>query len=69
MIIVQVQGLLKTNLHLRLTSSNGQLLMENDLLQGSTIVYFDTLTLYNGVYFLNVTDGLSTKTFKVAVQH
>jgi arylsulfatase A-like enzyme len=67
MLIIQANGLLRRTLKLELVGENGQILLKNELPQGSTICVFDTQTLYEGSYFLNISDGVSMKTFKVVV--
>jgi arylsulfatase A-like enzyme len=67
MLIVQANGLLRRSLQLELVAENGQILLKNELPQGSTICVFDTQTLYEGCYLLNISDGVSMKKFKVVV--
>ena len=56
-IAVQVNGLVKENFDVFLYDVTGQLVDKTTLLQGSTIVYFDTKTLYSGTYFVRMTSS------------
>ncbi len=67
LIIVQAKTLLEQSYRLELADINGKVVMSKEFNQGSTICHFETDTLYNGIYFLTVTDGRSKKTFKVVI--
>lgn len=56
-IAVQVNGLVKENFDVFLYDVTGQLVDRTTLLQGSTLVYFDTKTLYSGTYFVRMTSS------------
>jgi hypothetical protein len=43
--------------------------MQTTLVKGSTIGYFDTQTLYNGVYFIKLKNGELSSTKKIVIQH
>jgi hypothetical protein len=60
-------GFYEESLQLELVAEKGQILLKNELPQSSTICVFDTQTLYEGCYLLNISDGVSRKTFKVVV--
>ncbi len=68
LVIVRSKALLRNTLHLQLTNAAGEVVMEKDFYQGSTICHFQTETLYEGAYFLKVNDGDQEKTFEVAVE-
>lgn len=67
LIIVQAKTLLEHSLRLELTDANGRVVQCKDFPQGSTICHFETDTLYNGIYFLTLTDGTARKTYKVLI--
>lgn len=67
LIVLQAQGILRSDLKLRLVNAAGQVLLEKDFYQGSTICHLQTDTLYDGVYFLSVEDGRAVQTFKVVI--
>ena len=52
--MVQTSGLSKTNRMVQLLDQQGRVLQEKSLLQGSTIVYFDIETLYQGLFFVRM---------------
>lgn len=69
LIILQAQGLLKSSYSVKLYDITGKMVASKDFLQGSTLCFIESSTLYDGLYVLHVTDGLSTKVFKVEVRH
>ncbi len=54
LIAIQIKGLVKENYEVSLYDFNGKEIYKTTLYQGSTLVYFDTKTLYAGLYFVNV---------------
>lgn len=45
----------------------GQIVKTSTILQGSTLCVIETDTIYNGIYFVKVTDGKNNKTLKVII--
>ena len=45
----------------------GQIVKTSTILQGSTLCIIETDTIYNGIYFVKVTDGKNDKTLKVII--
>jgi len=68
LIMIQSKEMLKKNLTVELQRVNGQVVSRTDFIEGSTICHFETNTLYNGIYFVVVTDGESKKAFKVVIK-
>tara|TARA_B100000809_G_scaffold62387_1_gene59159 strand:+ start:136 stop:960 length:825 start_codon:yes stop_codon:yes gene_type:complete len=66
-VAIQAQGILKTDLKVKMYDLNGNLVKETTIYQGSTIWHLDTQTLYNGEYILHVTDGQGTITRKIII--
>ena len=60
-------NLLAKSLKLELINELGQVVLKNTILQGSTLSIIETHTLYNGLYFLKVSDDKHTKTYKVII--
>ena len=46
----------------------GKVIQTQTLYQGSTMCYFDVQTLYAGVYFVRISDGLNYKTSRVVIE-
>jgi hypothetical protein len=68
LIAVQVKDLVEDSYEVSLVDINGKLVDKTTLYQGSTIVYFDTKTLYNGNYVVTLTDKNGRKiSRKIAV--
>jgi hypothetical protein len=59
--------LLDSNLDVSLIDELGKVIKIQQILQGSTLTIFDLETVYNGVYFLKVSDGKNDKTFKIII--
>ena len=68
LIAIQINGLNKENLQLKLYSMQGKLIQENKINPGATVGYFDVQTLYNGVYLVEITNGTYKQTKKVVVR-
>ena len=51
-----------------LFDSLGKLIQTQTVYQGSTMCYFDTQTLYSGVYFVKIGDGFNSTTARVIVE-
>ena len=45
----------------------GQIVKTSKILQGSTLSVIETDTIYNGIYFVKVTDGKNDKILKVII--
>lgn len=69
LIAVQMKDLVKENYVVELMDITGKLVDKTTLYQGSTIVYFDTKTLYAGTYFVTLTgEQGNTITRKIILQ-
>lgn len=61
LIAVQIKDLVKENYEVALYDMVGKLVDKTTLYQGSTIVYFDTKTVYSGTYFVTLTNQAGAK--------
>jgi hypothetical protein len=61
-------NLLNKNLKLELVNELGQVVLESEILQGSTLSIMEVHTLYNGLYFLRISDSTAIKTYKVIIK-
>ncbi len=68
LIAVQVNGLMRDNFDITLYDITGRVVEQKTLYQGSTIVYFDTKTLYSGVYFLKMVTGDKELNKKIVIE-
>ena len=59
--------LTKNNLDIELYDLTGRLLQKTVLFQGSTIVNFDTRTLYEGNYLIKIIDNGNVVTKKITI--
>jgi hypothetical protein len=67
MIMVQVKDLNEGNLDLELYDMNGKLIQRTQIYQGSTIGYFDLKSVYDGEYFIRISDGKNISSKKIIV--
>ena len=66
-VVIMVQGLVKTDVQLQLVDMQGKLVQATEILAGQTMGYFDIQTLYNGVYFIKATSGTNSTQYKINV--
>jgi hypothetical protein len=66
-LMVQAKVAGRTNKKVELLDAIGRIVQTQTLFQGSTMCYFDLQTVYEGVYFLRVTDGKKVQTSKVII--
>ena len=65
--MIQIEGLLKTNLQVRVFDSSGRQVLEKQINQGSTVNYIDAQTFYDGNYIIQLNDGVYKSHHKVVV--
>ena len=65
-IAIQSNALDKT-LQLKLVNELGQVVLESEILSGSTLSVLETHTLYNGIYFLKVSYKELEKSYKIII--
>ena len=68
MIFVQLGAILKYDLTVRLVDVSGKIISEYNVLKGSTLAFFDTQTLYEGIYFIQVSGNEFQHTSKIMIQ-
>ena len=56
------------NLKLELINELGQVILTNQILQGSTLSIMELHTLYDGIYFLRVSKQNNSKTYKIIIK-
>ena len=57
----------QNDMNVYLINELGQIVKSSTILQGSTLCVIETDTIYNGIYFVKVTDGKNDKTLKVII--
>ncbi|MFK8161881.1 MAG: YHYH protein [Lewinella sp.] len=68
LIAVQLPGLVGQDFNVELRDASGRLVKQKIIRTGQTIAYFDTQTLYRGMYFIRISGGGKEVTRKVVVQ-
>ncbi len=66
-IAVQTAGLLTSDLNVAVSDMMGRLVQSSKILQGSTITYIDTRTLYSGEYLVRIYNDNTSVTKKVLI--
>lgn len=69
LVLLQVGDLVRHDLDIQLYDISGKMLMQTKLIKGNTIAYFDTQTLYDGSYFIKISNGNISTTKKVVIRH
>lgn len=69
LLLIQLDGILRTDLNLRLINLQGSVVIEKIMPEGSTLIHMETDLLFNGAYILELSDGSSSHIKKVLVQH
>jgi hypothetical protein len=59
--------MLESNLKVELIDELGKVVKTSQILQGSTLSIIETATIYNGLYFLKISNDKESKTFKVII--
>jgi hypothetical protein len=65
-IAIQSQ-MVENDLKIELIDELGKVVKTSQILQGSTLGIIETDTIYNGIYFVKISDGKNSKSFKVII--
>ena len=65
-IAIQTQ-MAENDLKVELINELGQIVKENKILQGSTLTIIETDSVYNGIYFIRISNGNQNKSYKVII--
>ena len=57
----------ENNLKIELIDELGKVIKESKILQGSTLSIIETDEIYNGIYFVKISDGSIFKTYKIII--
>jgi hypothetical protein len=66
-VAIQLNHLTANNITIELYDLTGKLLQTSQILQGSTITYFDTRTLYEGTYLIKIINEENVITKKIVI--
>jgi hypothetical protein len=67
-IAIQSDKVLLLDMQAELIDASGKLVESKVFVQGTSICYFDTSILYNGLYTIRIYNSLESKNFKVLIQ-
>jgi len=67
LLAIQVIGLVKENLKIKLYDLKGKVVKSKTITAGSTIAYFDLQTIYEGTYIVHISNGTASTTKKILV--
>lgn len=65
-IAIQTQ-MAENNMDVELYNEIGQIVKKSKIVQGSTLTIIESDTLYNGIYFVKISNGKSSKSYKVII--
>jgi len=57
----------ENDLNVELIDQLGKIVKISKILQGSTLSIIETDTVYNGIYFVKISDGKNNRTYKVII--
>jgi hypothetical protein len=69
LLTVQVRGLLDHSLTINIVDLSGRIIATNTIHAGQTIGFFETDVLYNGAYFLEISNGKALVRKRILIQH
>ena len=67
LVAIQASGLVSDELTVELIDIMGKVLQSTTIHKGQTVAYFDVKTVYNGTYFVKITNGTNLKTEKIVI--
>lgn len=67
LIAIQFDGLVRADFQLDLIDVSGKIIESKSINKGQTIAYFDVQTVYNGTYFVKISNGKESTTRKVVI--
>lgn len=69
LVAIQISKSMASDIEVSLFDINGRHILETKIYQGSTIAYFDTKTLYDGMYIIKLQEGGNIITKKIHILH
>jgi len=69
LVTIQAKGLVQNQLSISIRDASGRVLEEKTITAGQTVAFFETDTYYNGVYFIEISDGHNHWQEKLVIQH
>jgi hypothetical protein len=67
LIAIQFNGIVTADFQLDLVDVTGKIIESKSINKGQTIAYFDVQTIYNGTYFVKISNGNESTTKKVII--
>jgi hypothetical protein len=67
LIAIQFDGLLENNYSIELFDTLGKLIKNTTINAGQSITYFDVQDIYNGTYFIKISNGNQSESYKVII--
>ena len=66
-IVIQIEGFLRKNLHVRIFDINGRQVLEKQMIQDGLVNYIDAQTFNAGNYYIQLNDGMNQSHHKVVI--
>ena len=67
-IAIQAEELLMLDMQAELIDAMGKIVQSKSFSQGTSICFFDTTILYDGIYTIRIYNSVENRTFKVVLQ-
>ena len=61
-------NMIQDNMKVEMLNELGQIVKTAEILQGSTLTIIETDSIYNGIYFVKISNGKDQKTYKVIIK-
>ncbi|MCU0434518.1 MAG: YHYH protein [Bacteroidia bacterium] len=68
-VMVQAGNMVTDNLSVKVFDASGRMIQQTQIYQGSTLAYIDTRTMYDGIYFAEISNGDHKEVLKFVVAH
>ncbi len=68
LVAIQVNDLVQEDMDIQLLDLNGKLIKSTKINKGQTIAYFDTETIYAGMYIIRVSSGTNSRSQRIVIK-
>ena len=62
-------GTIEKDLNVELIDELGKIVKNTKILQGSTLSILETDSIYNGIYFVRISNGKTSKSYKIIINN
>lgn len=65
LVAVQINHMAELDYMVEMNDMSGKLIAKTQIFKGSTIAYFNTSTMYSGIYLIKISNGTNSQVVKV----